>query len=106
MTSDRDWSVDQHVHADAESIFVPAEHLDGAEQGDVVVVHDPDASSTIRRGQVSERVTDVERGDSFIVRLDPAPPATGDSSAALESGGEAVTRPSSSVVEVEGPNSA
>lgn len=70
MTSRR-WTVDQHVRADAEDVFVPADELADAEVGDVVEFVTGDVPS--RTGRVRSLLDDATRGRFFIVELDPPP---------------------------------
>ena len=72
MTGRPKWSVEQHVRADAERVFVPASAVVGAEIGDQVELRSPE-SDTIHHGRVIERVSDDGRGDFVIVALDVGP---------------------------------
>ena len=65
-------SIEHHVRADAESIFVPANELGDAQVDDLVELWSP-TDGTTHAGRVTERVTDPARGEFFIVRLDDAP---------------------------------
>jgi hypothetical protein len=81
MSVRRSWIVEQHVRADAPSIFVPAEQLAGARSGDSVEVQAPGDTATTRLGRISERVADNAGGQFFIVELDDAhrdTPSSGD----------------------------
>ena len=64
----REGSVDQDVREDAESVFVPAEHLPAARVGDVVRFSSEHAGR--RSGHVTEVLSDHERGTFFTVELD------------------------------------
>jgi len=71
-------SIDRHVRADAESIFVPVDELADAQIDDLVDLRSPD-DGTSHAGRITERVDDSTRGEFFIVRLDDAPEADPDS---------------------------
>ena len=63
------WSVELHVRADAESMFVPVELLPDARPDDVVEITPPDCG-TARRGTVTDHVDDDTRGSFLVVHLD------------------------------------
>jgi|tagenome__1003787_1003787.scaffolds.fasta_scaffold8009519_1 hypothetical protein len=69
MAPARPWSVEQHVRADAERVFVPVEQLVGAAPGDAVEIHSPESVSA-HTGQIIEQVSDEARGAFFIVQLE------------------------------------
>jgi hypothetical protein len=73
MDPSRRWSVEQHVRADAESIFVPLDELAGATVGDTVDVDAPGGEGPARLGRITEQVSDANRGEFFIVRIVDAP---------------------------------
>ena len=65
------WSVDQDVREDADSVFVPAEQLPHGAIGDVVRFTSGHAGT--RSGRITALVTDGERGTFFTVGLDRPP---------------------------------
>jgi hypothetical protein len=69
----RRWSIEQHVRADAESIFVPVAELAEGAVGDLVDIRSPEADGAQHLGRIVEQVNDPTRGEYFIVRLDDAP---------------------------------
>lgn len=69
MSNPTTWSIEYHVREDAESLFVPAELLPGAQLGDVVEIKSAQPPVT-RRGQVADRVDDAARGEFVTVNLD------------------------------------
>jgi hypothetical protein len=68
MSQQHEFSIDQDVREDADSVFVPAEHLPRAAIGDVVRFTSQHAGA--RCGRVTALVEDGERGTFFTVGLD------------------------------------
>ena len=69
MGQPKQWSIEQHVREDAESVFVPAELLPDAQRGDTVELRSTHPA-VIRRGEVVDRIADPERGSFVTVKLD------------------------------------
>ena len=63
------WSVELHVRADAESMFVPVALLPEAQPDDIVELVPPDGGAP-RRGTVTDHVDDHTRGSFLVVHLD------------------------------------
>ena len=70
MTMQLPWSVEQRVRADAERVFVPADAARRATVGDPIEIVSPDAAPT-RTGRIIEFVDEGERGEFFVVDLEP-----------------------------------
>ena len=62
------WSIDQDVREDSDSVFVPAAQLPRAAIGDVVEFTSQHAGT--RCGRVTALIEDGERGTFFTVGLD------------------------------------
>jgi hypothetical protein len=65
------WSIEYQVREDAESMFVPAELLPGAQTGDVVEITSVQPPVR-RRGRVAGPVITDSAGDFITVTLDDA----------------------------------
>lgn len=69
MSQRRVWTIELEVREDAPSVFVPAELLPGATNGDGVSITSTNSTS-VRRGRIVEQLDDPERGQFFSVSLD------------------------------------
>ena len=67
--SPKTWSIEYQVHEDAESMFVPADLLPGAQTGDVVEITSVQPSVR-RRGRVTGPLIADSAGDFVTVTLD------------------------------------
>lgn len=84
MAQPNQWSIDQDVREDAESIFVPVDQLPSGQTGDIVDFRSGPGGP--RRGRVTARWHDGQRGTFLTVRLDDAPDAPPTTSTISEPG--------------------
>lgn len=69
MSEPRTWSVELDVREDADSMFVPADLLPDAAEGDIVTLTSS-LPETVRRGRIVAELDDAVRGRFFNVSLD------------------------------------